>query len=298
MYTKTPPVASTLKDLRRLRREVESLHAQKPVAMVHCRSYLTALIGLEMKRKFGIPFLFDMRGFWADERVDGKIWNLKNPVYRVVYLYFKNKEREFLTESDAVVSLTLAGKEEIKQWFLEKPSYGGGHNHYNFDAAEALAEKTAVIPCAADLVHFDRERISPSRITWLAAVHGIDLGYKYLGYVGSLGTWYMTKEMVKCYAALRSKMPDLRFLLLTRDDVSSFRKLAESSGIPQSHIVHVAAERRDVPALMSMMTASLFFILPAFSKKASSPTKQGELMAMGVPVICNDGVGDPAFQMR
>jgi hypothetical protein len=25
---------------------------------------------------------------------------------------------------------------------------------------------------------------------------------------------------------------------------------------------------------------------------ASSPTKQGELMAMGIPVICNTGVGD------
>jgi hypothetical protein len=29
-----------------------------------------------------------------------------------------------------------------------------------------------------------------------------------------------------------------------------------------------------------------------FSKKASSPTKQGEIMAMALPIICNAGVGD------
>jgi glycosyltransferase involved in cell wall biosynthesis len=37
---------------------------------------------------------------------------------------------------------------------------------------------------------------------------------------------------------------------------------------------------------------SIFFIKPVFSKKASSPTKQGEVMAIGKPVICNSGVGD------
>jgi hypothetical protein len=38
-----------------------------------------------------------MRGFWADERVEGKIWNVKNPVYRKAYQFFKQKEKEFLT---------------------------------------------------------------------------------------------------------------------------------------------------------------------------------------------------------
>ena len=40
------------------------------------------------------------------------------------------------------------------------------------------------------------------------------------------------------------------------------------------------------------MDASIFFIKPSYSKKASSPTKQGEIMAMGVPLICNANVGD------
>ena len=43
---------------------------------------------------------------------------------------------------------------------------------------------------------------------------------------------------------------------------------------------------------MSVSDVSIFFILPAYSKKASSPTKQAELFGLGIPIICNDNVGD------
>ena len=122
--------------------------------------------------------------------------------------------------------------------------------------------------------------------------------WEYLGYVGSLGTWYMGKEMIDLYAHLLKSRPQLRFLFLSHDNLSDIRKHAEHLHIPQSYIVQVGAERRQVPALMSLMTASVFFILPAYSKKASSPTKQGELMAMGIPIICNDNVGDTGDIIR
>jgi glycosyltransferase involved in cell wall biosynthesis len=41
-----------------------------------------------------------------------------------------------------------------------------------------------------------------------------------------------------------------------------------------------------------MSNASVFFIKPTFSKSASSPTKMGELLSMGVPIITNTGIGD------
>jgi hypothetical protein len=47
-----------------------------------------------------------------------------------------------------------------------------------------------------------------------------------------------------------------------------------------------------VPALISLSQVSIFFIKPVFSKKASSPTKMGEVMGMGIPIICNKGIGD------
>jgi hypothetical protein len=56
----------------------EALINAKEIKLIHCRSYLTSLIGLKLRSKYQIPFLFDMRGFWADERMDGGIWKRSN----------------------------------------------------------------------------------------------------------------------------------------------------------------------------------------------------------------------------
>lgn len=297
-YTKNPPVFSTIYDIDKLQKKAEELHRQKSFSLVHCRSYITSLVGLKLKENYKLPFIFDMRGFWADERVDGKIWNLNNPLYKSIYRYFKKKERKFLEKADAVISLTEAGKAELENWFNNDPIFGGNENYYNYDRAAAVVKKTTVIPCATDLEHFDYSRVSGNKLKWLGAVYGIDTDQEYLGYVGSLGTWYMAEEMLNLYYHLWQDRPKLRFLILSHDNLDFLRKKADKLGIPRSFLVQIEAERKDVPALMSMMAASVFFILPAYSKKASSPTKQGELMAMGIPVICNDNVGDTGDIVR
>lgn len=297
-YTKKPPILSTIKDLRNLEKNIRNLLSKIEFDFIHCRSYVTSLIALKLRREKGIPFIFDMRGFYPDERVDGQLWNLSNPLYQKIYEYFKVKEYDLLEEAQAVVSLTHEGKREIEKWYLEKELFGGGQFRYNYDRALSTQKKVTVIPCSSDLVHFDYHRISDNKRAWLSAVHGIDAKLQYLGYVGSLGTWYMGKEMLELYAVLLKSNPKLRFLILTHDNLDELRKEAIRLKIPQSYIIQVAAQRKDVPALMTLMSASVFFILPAYSKKASSPTKQGELMAMGVPVICNDGVGDSAEIIR
>ena len=40
------------------------------------------------------------------------------------------------------------------------------------------------------------------------------------------------------------------------------------------------------------------FIQPSYARIAASPTKLAECFAVGIPVICNDGVGDVAMQIR
>ena len=66
-----------------------------------------------MKKKHNIPFIFDMRGFYPDERVDGKIWNQTSFIFKKIYAYFKLKEKEFLRSANATISLTKTGKKEI-----------------------------------------------------------------------------------------------------------------------------------------------------------------------------------------
>ena len=84
-----------------------------------------------------------MRGFWADERVDGKIWNLKNPLFRLLYQYFKKKEITFLSNADYTVSLTENAKKIIGQW----------------KSISNQPIPIKVIPCCADTELFNPENI-------------------------------------------------------------------------------------------------------------------------------------------
>ncbi|HSN09577.1 MAG TPA: glycosyltransferase, partial [Hanamia sp.] len=71
--------------------------------------------------------------------------------------------------------------------------------------------------------------------------------------------------------------------------------IAEKFNLPKKQIIVKSARRNEVPALLSLSEFSAFFIKPCYSKKSSSPTKHGEIMAMGIPVIINAGVGDVSY---
>ena len=271
-YTSKPPVLSTLKDIRTMRKVAFETIIKEHIDAVHCRSYISALIGQAAKKKFGTQFIFDMRGFWADERVDGGLWKLSNPIFKRIYTFFKKKEKQFLLEADAVVSLTQNAASEIHSWkgFQDVP--------------------ITVIPCCADLDLFKRP--DETRITNLKNELQIPSDAFVLTYLGSLGTWYMLTEMLEFFKTLSQSKPNAHFLFLTADEPSMVFDEAEKMGISKSQIRVKKASRKEVPLWASVGNASIFFIRPLFSKKASSPTKMGELMSLGMPLICNNQVGD------
>jgi glycosyltransferase involved in cell wall biosynthesis len=280
-YTKFPPILSTLIDIIRLQRKAKSLVKKNAIELVHCRSYITAFVGLHLKKK-GIPFVFDMRGFWADERIDGNIWNLKNPLYRMVYRFFKRNEKKFLASADAIVSLTENAKTEMLNWNIPG----------------LTTDKISVIPCCADLTFFDYNQIEKSTTEMWRKQLNISSETFVLSYLGSVGTWYLPNEMLAFYKEMLKQKPDSVFLFITKDAPESIKHLAALQEIPLENIRIQPAEREQVPELLSISNASIFFIKPAYSKKASSPTKLAELMGLGIPIITNRGVGDVERVMK
>jgi hypothetical protein len=69
-YHKRPPVLSTLWDVVRGTCVLVLVSRRRP-DIVHARSYVPALIFLLARPLSGAKFLFDIRGFWVDERVAG-----------------------------------------------------------------------------------------------------------------------------------------------------------------------------------------------------------------------------------
>ncbi|MFM1876611.1 MAG: hypothetical protein RL266_2348 [Bacteroidota bacterium] len=276
VYTSSPPVISTIYDVYQLRTAAERLHKETPFDIIHCRSYITSLVGLSMKRKHGIKFVFDMRAFYADERVDGKLWNLNNPIFRSVYHYFKKKEIEFLSEADHSISLTSKGKEIIHSW----------------KTIQNQPVNIEVIPCCADLDHFHPSQIDVSLQSDLKTQFNLKEDDFVITYLGSIGTWYLLDEMLDFFKVLVQKRPEAKFLFITTDSPETILNPAKQKGISTDLILVTPAKREEIPTYLSLANAAIFFIQPVFSKSGSSPTKHGEMLGMGLPVIANAGVGD------
>lgn len=272
-YDAKVPVYSQYKNYKNLKKIVNEKIANKNWVL-HCRSYLPGLIGLDFKKKMGVPFIFDMRGFWADERIEGNIWKLSNPIHKRLYNFFKKKEKELFQHADQIVSLTHKAKEIILSWKL-------GINE----------DKIHVIPCCADLKFFSRSMLKQDDIKELKNTLKINDTEFVLNYNGSLGTWYMIEEMMQFFKELLL-IKDSTFLIVTKDEPEIAFAAAKKYGVDENKIIVRSATRAEMPSYIGISDASLFFIRPTFSKSASSPTKMGELLSMQVPVITNKGVGD------
>src|SRR5260221_237642 len=104
--TTEPPIFSKIYDQWKINITAARLYHKNKFDLVHCRSYVAAEAGLKLFRRFGVPFLFDMRGFWVDERVDSGHWNIRNPIYRFLYKLYKKKEKKYFSQSAHIISLT------------------------------------------------------------------------------------------------------------------------------------------------------------------------------------------------
>ncbi len=275
-YSGSIPIVSSIINLQRIKKETLKINKLHNIQIIHCRSYIPAFIGLYFKRKFGTKFVFDMRGFWADERVDGKVWNIKKAPFKQVYKFFKKKEIEFIQEADHIISLTENAKEIIHSW-----------EHINNNPVNIT-----VIPCCADLNLFNYQKVKiQSKNSFKKQLNLKDNDFV-ISYLGSIGTWYLLNEMLDFFNELKKSKPNTKFLFISKDNPSLITEKAANKGIKKNDIIVISAERNELPNLLALSDISIFFIMPTYSKRASSPTKKAELLGMGIPIICNSNIGD------
>lgn len=285
-FTVSSKPLDKFRDLWHIWQQAVDIYNKTPYQIVHCRSYVAGYVGTWAKKRFGIKLLFDMRGFWVDERVEGGIWDMNKRFYKIAYRFAKSAEAHLIRQSDAIVCLTDAAKREIENWaaYKKKPVY------------------IEVIPCSADFAHFlptNAEKKREARILLginEAKKHLHEAGLRdslVLCYVGSLGTWYMLDEMLALFAHIKRIYTDARFLFLTHDTVVLSEKISKYD-IPPDALIIRSAQRAEMPLLLCAADILVSFIKPSYAKKASSPVKMGEALAVGIPLIVNNGVGDVA----
>lgn len=274
LFTSSPPILAKVLDFRRLRNKAIQIVKRDQIDIVHCRSYVTSNIGVYLKQRFGCKYIFDMRGFWADERKDSGAWDTQCWFYRALYNSYKRKEHKFILNADYIITLTYAAKREIESW-----SY-----------CQNKSLKFQVIPCCADMEHFSLTTLDDKLLA------RVQLGFSaddfIVSYLGSIGTWYLLDEMLQLFKLIKQRYAKAKLLFVTHSATDLILSKLNTYQVNESDIKIVSASRSEVPIFMKASDINLSFIKPSFSKIASSPTKNAEVLAMGIPIILNRGIGD------
>ena len=254
-YHKRPRLLSTVIDVLS-----GALVARRAGArLLHGRGSVPAMVALLASRRPGARFFNDADGPLSSEYVDAGVW-LRGSLGNRLTAW---AEEWSLGLADASAVLTHARAGEIQ---------AAGH------------PAPWVLPCCVDTSHFAPR---PEQREHLRRTLGLE-GRVFV-YAGKLGGWYLVPEMFDFVAAFRRASGPASLLVLTTEARAPFEALGRARAVP---CTVMTADRGDMPSLLSAADVGLSFILPAPSKRACSPVKNGEYLACGLPLVSTAGIGD------
>jgi glycosyltransferase involved in cell wall biosynthesis len=266
-YHKWPSLPATAYDVVVGTLVATYLVARRGIDVIHARNHVPAVIGLLVQALLGRKLVFDMRGVMAEEYEEAGVWKKGSLPYRAV----KWVEARVLRRADAIVMLTHRILETLRETSKELRSNS------------ALVE---VIPCCVDIRLYRSVDRSAARAR-------LGLGDKtVMTYAGSLGGWSMISELVEFFVVARVAFPCLHLLVLTQSRFELVRRELELRGVePRQYTVRTVPPM-SMPEHLVAADFGASFIRPGYSKRSSSPTKIGEYLASGLPVVTSAGIGD------
>ncbi len=255
------PALSMLRMVWLLYRETKGQGAR----LIHARSYIPSAVALIVSRVSGVPFIFDMRALWPEELITAGRLKRGSLLHRAIVA----AERACLARAGAVVSLTYAAVDHLKQIY-----------------PEALAgQRVTVIPTCADLDRFVPADARPAT--------------RVIGCLGTvLSGWFRLDWLAAFLKVAAARDPEARFELTTLDNSAAVRAALDPHGRLGERLTIAPSASNAVHTVLQRQTASVMFFTDGLSKIGSSPTRMGEILGCGMPVVANDGVGDVAAIIR
>lgn len=270
-YRSKPPVIGTIIGLIEAFLGIRKvIKKESKFDIVHCRGNITPLLGLVLRLFYHTPFIFDMRGWGADEKMESGHW--KRWYFIPVFHFFKYMECVFFAKSKSIVSLTYAGQTEIA-----KQNY-------------APKEKVDVIPTCVDFdifKEFSLDIRNQIRIKW-----NIPLEAKVLVYSGSLGGNYPTGKILLFFKAFLAVQPSAHFIILSKYPGANLDEECRKMELPIDRIHLTSVPLDQVYQYLHAADIGMVLYERTYSAIGRSPTKMGEYWSAGLPTISLSGIGD------
>jgi len=271
-YHKFPSLPATIYDILLGNLVSGYLVVKYRIDVIHGRGHVPTAMAL-LARMLGLTHLiFDIRGFMPEEYIDAGVWPAGGALYRIT----KVVERRLLAAADAFVVLTHRAREIL---------FPG------CSTTDPSGRPLEVIPCCVDM---DRFGDAPPGLRDSIRKKLNVNGRRVLAYVGALGGWYLSSEMADFIALAHERDPTIFALVLTQSgaQAESFKSRLGQLGLSTRDYRVGTVSPKEVPYYLAAADFAFCFIKPGYSKLASSPTKIGEFLASGLPVLCNSGIGD------
>jgi glycosyltransferase involved in cell wall biosynthesis len=242
------------------------------IRILHARSFLPCIVALVVRVLcLGYPrIVFDMRGFWVDERAEAGGWTLRDVRYRSG----KSIERLLLRRAGAIVTLNTAARLETGRLL------GRG---------EDATREITVIPTCVDTDRFRRPVEAPRKVLVLPPPWRDRLVFVY---TGAIGYWQHPEALAQFFSVVRQERGDAVFLCLLRTGGTEMRRVLEKAGLTPWSRVEEAIPSADLPRWLAAATVGVVWYRPTFSRIGNFPTKLGEYLACGLPVVVAGATAD------
>ncbi|GEP61435.1 glycosyltransferase [Reyranella soli] len=246
------------------KREIEKvLHLENPDVVHAASNFATAFPALLAARAFGLPFVYEMRGFWeltAGVGVHGWIESER-------YLLERRMERILARSADVVISLSETQKKELTTW-------------------DVAAAKIRVVANCCD-EHTPTDSHAPSDRT--EQLRREIRGRRVLGYIGSLVRYEGLQDLLSVLGDPRHQLDDI-VLLIAGDGpyAAELRGFADRMNLSSRVIFVGKVPKEDVDSIYRLMDICVLPRIPEPVCELITPLKPIECLAQGRVLLVSD----------
>jgi glycosyltransferase involved in cell wall biosynthesis len=229
--------------------------------LLHAEALYCTRIGLLLRQKLSdLRVIFDCHGVSPEEERMGGAHPSRVSAMR-------EWERRALAEAD----LNVFVSEAMRDFYLKE---------YDFSILPHI-----IVPCCVADERFPNPN-APSTLT-------LPSDRPVLAYAGSMAVWQCGQEMIRLFAQVQSQDPETFLLLLVpQADHQKVRDSISAYDIADASVFLAELPHDQVAPALQHAHAGLLLRRANPVNQVSSPTKFGEYLAAGIPVIMTERIGD------
>lgn len=236
----------------------------------HCRGEQAVEWAGAIRRHLpGSAIIADIRGAWPEEFLFARGYDGPDgadPDALRGYAYHRTRLRETLAAAAGVISVSPG----MIEWLEEQ----GAPN-----------SRLTYVPCCVRAVTFDRAVRDRTR-TELSLSHHLVLAY-----AGTLGRYQHIEDgVIPFFRAMAERHSDVHLLAIV-PDAEALRGMLHAQGVPSDRATAVTVAQGQVTRYLSAADGGLLLRAPSRMNRFSQPTKLGEYLAAGLPVVVSRGTG-------